>query len=216
MTLAALFVSSLAMAQMPYNPDSNGDNMVGSGDLLTFLTFYGNELIQSDLTCDYEGTELEQLFGGLFDQSLVLDSVYLEYLLLDSVETFLPGCPDPVTIETVLSRGIILTQIIYSFNQGPNYYIYADSNYLGYFRRVQLIFNNETGHYSLTVIDNEVSSLFPYSNNSYWLGGSNGIIQMPFPGDWALGIDGIQVNWLEGWVSNCEHFRLIPFWSVAE
>ena len=59
MTLVALLVSSLAMAQMPYNPDSNGDNMVGSGDLLTFLTFYGNELIQSNLTCDYEGTEFE-------------------------------------------------------------------------------------------------------------------------------------------------------------
>ena len=59
MTLAALFVSSLAMAQMPYNPDSNGDNMVGSTDLLDFLTFYDNELIQEDLTCDYEGTEAD-------------------------------------------------------------------------------------------------------------------------------------------------------------
>ena len=101
-----------------------------------------------------------KLIGGLFDQSLVLDSVYLEYLLIDSVETFLPGCPDPVTIETVLSRGFILSQVIYSFNQGPNYYVYADSNYLGYSRRVQFIFNNETGQYSLGVIDNEVSSFF--------------------------------------------------------
>ena len=57
--------------------------------------------MQSDLTCDYEGTDLEQFIGGVISGDLVLDSIYVEYLLLDSAEQFIPGCPDPVVIETV-------------------------------------------------------------------------------------------------------------------
>ena len=46
MTLAALFVSSLAMAQIPtfpWNPDENGDQFIGLPDLLGLLTVYGQE-----------------------------------------------------------------------------------------------------------------------------------------------------------------------------
>ena len=46
MTLAALFVSSLAMAQIPtfpWNPDGNGDGVIGSSDLIGLLTVYGQE-----------------------------------------------------------------------------------------------------------------------------------------------------------------------------
>ena len=46
MTLAALFVSSLAMAQIPtfpWNPDGNGDGVIGSSDLIELLTVYGQE-----------------------------------------------------------------------------------------------------------------------------------------------------------------------------
>ena len=46
MTLAALFVSSMAMAQIPtfpWNPDGNGDGVIGSSDLIELLTVYGQE-----------------------------------------------------------------------------------------------------------------------------------------------------------------------------
>ena len=49
MTLAALFVSSLAMAQdypeypFPYNPDGNADGYIGLTDLLDLLVVYGQE-----------------------------------------------------------------------------------------------------------------------------------------------------------------------------
>ena len=46
MTLAALFVSSLAMAQIPtfpWNPDENGDQYIGLPDLLGLLTVYGQD-----------------------------------------------------------------------------------------------------------------------------------------------------------------------------
>ena len=70
LTLAALLVSTLSLAQqMPYNPDANGDDYVGVDDVLGVLGVYDTALMQPDLTCDYEGTDLEQLVGGLFDQS---------------------------------------------------------------------------------------------------------------------------------------------------
>ena len=211
MTLAALFVSSLAMAQMPYNPDSNGDYMVGSGDLLTFLTFYGNELIQSDLTCDYEGTELEQLFAGIIDQSLILDSVYVEYVYVDSVVTYLPGCPNPVNIETVLNRSYTLTNQ-YSNFQGSFIEVRLDGSPLGFYRKVRLLFYPNTGNYLWSINDYEIDAFFAVNDLSYF---GEDHISIPFPDSLALTENGLEGNW-STWVNEAANFRLIPFWSVAE
>ena len=46
MALAALFVSTAAVAQiptLPWNPDENGDQFIGLPDLLGLLTVYGQE-----------------------------------------------------------------------------------------------------------------------------------------------------------------------------
>ena len=102
-----------AFAQsMPYNPDSNGDDFVGVDDVLGVLGVYNTALIDSTLTCDYEGTELENLLAGVFNGEIVLDSVYVEYLLIDSLVTFNPGCPDPVITETVLNRSYMFDNIV--------------------------------------------------------------------------------------------------------
>ena len=219
MTLAALFVSSLAMAQMPYNPDSNGDNVVGSGDLLTFLTFYGNELIQSNLTCDYEGTEFESWVGGLFDGTLTLDSVYVEYLLFDTVSTFLPGCPDPVDIETVLERSYTLSFTTF-YDETAYDYWRVSTTYLGYSRVFRLFFS-DNGNYSLEIRDDEIEELTSFPAYSYWNNLEpdccNNQVPLPFPENWTLDENGIQVDWwTDRWAHNCVNFRLIPFWSVAD
>ena len=41
LTVTALLISSLAMGQWPYNPDSNGDDLIGVSDLQSILTLYG-------------------------------------------------------------------------------------------------------------------------------------------------------------------------------
>ena len=46
MTLVALLVSTAAVAQiptLPWNPDGNGDGVIGSSDLIGLLTVYGQE-----------------------------------------------------------------------------------------------------------------------------------------------------------------------------
>ena len=209
MTLAALFVSSLAMAQMPYNPDSNGDNMVGSTDLLSFLSFYGNELIQSDLTCDYEGTEVEQLIVGAITGAIQIDSVYVEYLILDTLEYYTPGCPELIVEPLALER---------SYTVYPSYFVVdeinqLDTELLSFYRQVTFRYLADQNSFYIGINDWEVNNSLPN-----WYGSSSSPSeQLPFPEDWVLDEDGIHVPWVSnGWTANCENFRLIPFWSVAE
>lgn len=219
-TSVALTIAAVAMGQMPYNPDANGDDLIGSEDLLSFLGLYSTIMVDSSLTCSYEGTELESLVGGLFDGNYALDSVYVEYLIVDTVTTFLPGCPDPVEIETVLERGYMGT-LAFSIQYGTFVEYRCWDNYLGYDRMLRLRFFDDSGLYSLEFEDEEVAALTGYSEISQWNGSSpeccSSQVPLPFPVSWTLDEDGIQVDWNQDqWVANCEHFRLIPFWSVAQ
>ena len=57
MTLFALFVSSLVVAQwpsLPYNPDENGDGHIGVVDLQGLLANYGNEFASAVISEDGE------------------------------------------------------------------------------------------------------------------------------------------------------------------
>jgi hypothetical protein len=215
LTISALLVSSLAMGQMPYNPDSNGDDLIGATDLISVLGLYNTLMVDSSLTCDYQGTELESWVGGLFDGTLVLDSVYVEYFYSGSVVTYLPGCPDPVLIETVLDRGYMLKNInYYDFSSYDQWR--AGSDYLGFSRAFRLRFYDD-GHYYLFLEDYEIEELTPYGYVSSWADGTNSFVPLPFPENWTLNEDGIQVDWTDNsWVNACEHFRLIPYWSEAE
>ena len=214
LTLTALLVSSLAMAQMPYNPDSNGDDLIGSEDLLTFLGVYNTLLVQSDLQCDYEGTDLEQLFAGIIDGSLILDSVYVEYLFIDSSTTYYPGCPDPVTLETVLERSYTMPTVVQGNEDGASIYCYTSMSYLGETRQWILYWSQTTGQYRMWLKDEEFVGMTSYTGQSFWDPTYQGL---PFPVGYELNSDGIQVNWnSQSWAANCEALRVIPFWHEAE
>ena len=206
---------------MPFNPDYDGDNVVATTDFLAVLPLFGSTMVNTSLICDYQGTEFEQFVAGLFDQSLVLDSIYIEYLLIDTVTTFLPGCPDPVELETILDRSHMLTDI--SFGQFPDHTSWhANSNYLGYYRAFSFRFYPQDGEYRLHIQDSEIGTLTSYDQSCYWngLGPANccsSYSSLPFPENWTINEDGIQVDWyINRWAHNCEHFRLIPFWHEAE
>ena len=219
LTLTALLISSLAMGQMPYNPDSNGDDLIGATDLISVLGLYNTLMVDSSLTCSYEGTELESWVGGLFDGTLILDSVYVEYVYSDSVPTYLPGCPEPVMIETVLERGYMMPTW-FSDNGGYDNW-QAEINYLGYYRSVNLRFDPSYGGYQLFFLEYEIEEFTNYGSYASWNGSApsccNNEAFIPFPNNWTLDENGIQVDWMPyHWVADCEHFRLIPYWSEAE
>ena len=215
-TLLTMAITLTGMAQqMPYNPDANGDDFVGVDDVLGVLGVYDTALMQPDLTCDYEGTDLEQLIGGLFDQTLVLDSVYVEYLFSDSVLTYLPGCPDPVYIETILERSYVIDDFFY-YNSN-DFSVWGYIQYLGEVRQFEFRFYPEDGRYKIYLTDGEIESVTNYYDTSQWQGQDYNSAYMPFPENWTLNDDGIIVDWeANSWVANCESFRLIPFWHEAE
>ena len=211
LTLAITF-SGLAQ-QMPYNPDANGDDFVGVDDVLGVLGMYDTALMQPDLLCDYDGTDLEAFVGEVFNSAITLDSIYVEYLYSDSVETFIAGCPDPVMIETVLERSILFTNIQPYFNS-PNPYVYCYDGYLGYNRTLNIYFDPTGGVYVMTYGDDEAAMLTSYGNNSVWQGNW---VSIPFEDTWQLTEDGIEVVWNDGnFLGNCQSVRIIPFWHEAE
>ena len=214
---AALLLSLTSLAQMPYNPDSNGDQLIGATDLISLLGLYNTLMIDSSMSCDYEGTDLEELIGGLLSQNLSLDSVYVEYSISVDVQEFVPGCPEPVVVETVLERSFMLREV--DQGVGTAYYVaQASGEFLGYPREFEIRLNIATGGYQMTLKDNEVSYLTNYLNYSqWWVNNTGSFVQLPFPESWGLTEDGIQVDWYGGhWAHNCQEFRLLPFWSETD
>ena len=215
-TLFIMFVTLTGLAQqMPYNPDANGDDFVGVDDVLGVLGLYDTALMQPDLTCDYEGTDLEQLFGGWISGAIVIDSIYIEYALADTVESFSPDCPDAVLEEIVLERSFMLTNT-YEYNSGPTLNHYFVSEYLGNVREVGISYDYSNGFFDFYVYDQEVEMVSAGAFYAYvnpW-GGS---FMLPFASDWELTSDGVQVSWAPGtWPAESQTFRLIPFWHEAE
>ena len=211
--IAAVISFAAAAQQMPYNPDANGDDFVGVDDVLGVLGVYDTALMQPDMQCDYEGTDLEAFFGGIFNQEIVLDSIYVEYSFSDSVETFIAGCPDPVMIETVLERSFLLTELTTYFNADP-LYVSAQTTYLDHLRRLSLTFYPSEGWYKLEYQDSEAEVLTSYSIFNYWLGID---VPIPFDESWQLTEDGIEVAWMDwAFLGNCQSVRIIPFWHEAE
>ena len=218
LTLTALLLTFSGLAQqMPYNPDANGDDFVGVDDVLGVLGVYDTALMQTDLQCDYEGTDLEQLCGGLIAGNLILDSVYVEYHLVDTVTTYLPECPDPVQIETVLSRSYMATNPSAQLDiVNPN--IGWSVGYLGYSRDGYLRYYPDEGKFRLTLNDDEIEYLTSYPLSTSWYPPSTQVnVPLPFPEDWSLDENGIHVSWVpESWADDNQTFRLIPFWHEAE
>ena len=213
LTMAITF-TGLAQ-QMPYNPDANGDDFVGVDDVLGVLGVYDTALMQPDLQCDYEGTDLEQLFGDWISGAIVMDSIYVEYLISDSVISYSPDCPEPVIEEMVLERSYVIS-IINNYTSGPSIQVGGYVNYLGFLRDTYLMFNQSNGFWQFYIYDTEVEYVTSGAYAAYadtW----GGQFTLPFASDWELNEDGIEVSWEpNSWPANCQQFRFIPFWHEAE
>lgn len=103
LTSLALLATFAAAGQstMPWNPDANDDSYVGATDMLSTLAVYGQQIgIDSSLTCDYDGTPIEEFWGNVWNGDVIIDSMLVQYHTEDSAQVYLAGCPDPIW-ETV-------------------------------------------------------------------------------------------------------------------
>ena len=172
---------------------------------------YDTALMQPDLQCDYEGTELEQFFSGLADQSYVIDSVYVEYSRLDSLLEWMPGCPNPGWVTSLLERSYTISSISVQDDPGAQINIFVGGGHLGFARSVWFMYHY--GEYELRLYDEEMIEFFGGLGWAYYDS------YLPFPEEWELNENGIFLqdeDWFDFyWPGQCQHFRLI-FWHEAE
>ena len=113
LTLTALLTSSWAMGQNDpfWNPDANGDDLIGATDLASFLSVYNTNVgVDSSVTCDFDGTTWEQLVLDVLNEVAIIDSVYFEYTLSGAITEYILGCPDPILTPWTISRSGVSTE----------------------------------------------------------------------------------------------------------
>ena len=223
LALMALCVAFAAGAQqMPYNPDANADLFIGVDDVVGILSLYGTPLMQPQLTCDYEGTEFESLILGAITGEIIIDSVYVEYLIHDTLTYYTPGCPDLVIEPIVLERGMLIQgpSSLQSYNWGERCYL--NNSIFGYTREIQIDYHQNENTFALLLYDYEIDITLPnFGIATFWddlsTPDQTAHLPLPFPEEWHLDEDGMQIDWRENtWASAAQEFRLIPFWHYAE
>jgi len=221
MTLLALVVAVTAGAQgttiheYPWNPDWDNDNFVGSSDLTGFLSAFGSEFGNPPEPCDYDGSDFEQLMFGILDGSVVLDSMFVEYQLLDSSTFYVTGCPDPITETTLFTNtALIYPQTLYS----DEMYIVGDDSYGNNFN---WFFGGPdgNGNYFVGLYSQSLATLGFHSDGFF--GGysaSTTAIPIPFESAWQLTENGIELSgWdEEDWPYYANYLHILPYWHYAE
>jgi hypothetical protein len=218
--LAALSFSAFSQNNSihvyPWNPDANQDNSIGMGDLLSFLSVFGEEFGLPPEPCTYDGTDFEDLMFGLLDGTIILDSLFLEYELED-VTTYYPiGCPDQVTDTLIFNNAVMLTNFS---NYNPIWDINGHDNY-NHYNSLQFQSNPQEGEYRINLSSNVlfysgfIADGFFGDNNA-----TGSYEQIPFPEDWYLDEDGIHIE--SGWDENdwpyyANYMHILPYWHYAD
>ena len=221
MTLIALVVAVTAGAQgttiheYPWNPDWDNDNYVGSSDLTGFLSAYGSEFGNAPDACDYDGSPLEELAIGIYDGSIILDSLFIEFELQDIVTYYHVGCPEQIT-DTVIFSNFAMLRTLYS---NPSWWMI--NGFDNYGNDAWLTFEPQMGSgtylwgtkfSSLTIFD---WSTVAFGNHQCYTNPE----PLPFTDDWYLDEEGIHIE--SGWDENdwpyyANYLHILPYWHYAE
>lgn len=215
--LALLATFAAAAQSMPYNPDANDDGYIGSPDLLSFLPLFGSQVgIDSSLTCDYDGTLIEEFWGNVWNGDIIIDSMLFQYHTIDSATVFIAGCPNPVWETVSYERSWMATDFV---DNGNMVWI---ANSIGYQREFQLEFQANLGQFSFRVYDHEILNTDLDEILGYWLSSALstplGINwQIPFPTNAAsMDENGIHFEYWNGFLSGATYVNILPYWHYAE
>ena len=221
LTSLALIATFAAAGQntMPYNPDADDDSYIGATDLLGLLPLFGQQFgIDSSLTCDYDGTPIEEFWGNVWNGDIIIDSMLVQYHTIDSAEVYIAGCPDPMW-ETVIYERAWTTDGFLSQSNGRM--VWATS-LIGHGREFILDYSASNGWFEFTLWDFEVGSTgldevlgsqvsHAINDNNYnnW--------QIPFPVNAAsMDESGIHFNQWSGFLSGATFVNILPYWHYAE
>ena len=219
--LAVLAAFGAGAQSMPYNPDANDDGYIGSPDLLSFLPLFGSQVgVDSSLTCDYDGTPIEEFFGDVWNGDIIIDSILVQYQTTDSALVYMAGCPDPIWEVVSYERSWTTT----GFGEDPAELKWT-STHLGFNRSFRFGFSASEGHFYFNIRDQEVliSDLgevlghwIPCAINPYQ-GSSNCAWSIPFPQSAAVfDENGIHFEHWSDFLSNATYVNILPYWHYAE
>jgi hypothetical protein len=228
MTLIALVVAVTAGAQgtaiheYPWNPDWDNDNFVGTSDLTGFLSAFGSEFGNPPEPCTYEGSDFEEFIFGVYDGTIILDSIFVEYEIEDISTYYITGCPDPITDTISFSDALLLDQINVS---NGDYFEVVGSSY-GYSNAFTIAsnFNATTNTYYLFVSAQVLDEL-GFTDDGFFGGNSSAAAEsnLPLPSTWLYdenGMDISEINWNtyggDRFVNYIEYIHILPYWHYAE
>ena len=204
----------------PWNPDANQDNEIGMDDLLSFLSVFGEEFGLPPEPCTYDGTPLEEWSIEVFNGEIVIDSIFIEYQLENTVTYFIPGCPEAITDTITLSNYgmtyspgnmtagswptiIFSTQGMDAFNSG-----------LG----LNLLYNQSNNRYIWYVNSHAILDQYGADNifGSFQSSSNTSGESLPWPDGWSLTEDGISIDWQNGWSLYANYLHILPYWHYAD
>lgn len=196
----------------PWNPDANNDNVIGATDILASLGVYGNEFGTPPEPCTYDGTPLEDLIAGITDESIILDSVFVEYEIQDISTYYTVGCPDPITDTVTFAHAVMLNNFSRQ-DYNNQWWAHGDGH--------EFVFswNTATGTYRFRMTAGILSSLGFTDDGffDYYIAYTPWV-SIPFPDDWTLDSDGIHLDsgWTNDWISYANYIHILPYWHYAD
>ena len=234
MTLMALVVAVTAGAQnnvgncieCPYNPDFDHDYFVGTEDLMGFLASFGSQFNNPPEPCDYDGSDFEIFLSNVFDGTIIIDSIFVEYQLEDVHSYYLQGCPDPVTDTVIFSNSgwFDLIEVSEEYIQIDTSWENFDE-FWGYTHGISQWmwwFQSATGNYYTTMtVPWGVEELL----GDGFFGGAccnehqSDYVNLPFPDDFVFDEYGLhfQSIWNDAaWPFYANYFHILPYWHYAE
>lgn len=226
MTLMALAFAFTAGAQgttiheYPWNPDFNNDTYIGSEDLMGLLSTYGTQFGLPPEPCTYDGTPLEELSIAVFNGEILIDSIFIEYQLENTITYFIPGCPEMVTDTITISNyGMTYNPGSFSSTQFPTT-IFATGGEDAFDSHLDLalLFNQSTNRYVWYLSSNAIYDQYGDEDvfGSFHASTNTSGELLPWPNDWSLTEDGISIDWQNGWTSYANYLHILPYWHYAE
>jgi hypothetical protein len=196
----------------PWNPDADQNNQIGSGDLLPFLSVFGEEFGLPPEPCTYDGTSIEDFFIGIQSGLVILDSVYLEYELEDVSSFYIGGCPELYT-DTILYA--------WSGNCYANYVDGAANWFKFELCDLNLIysFGPSSGQYQIS-LRNDKLHMLGFSSDGFFgnYNAQTSYTSIPWPNSWIFDENGIsvEISSTDPWTDYANYLHILPYWHYAD
>ena len=212
--------SAGAQSTMPWNPDANDDSYIGATDMLSTLAVYGQQFgIDSSLTCDYDGTPIEEFWGNVWNGDIIIDSMLVQYHTIDSAEVYVAGCPDPIWESVSYERAWVTDEFLDQPSiDRKDWYIITN----GFQRKFILRYYASNGAFHFNIVDTEISQLgldeILGSHSSYALNNGNiSTWQIPFSiEEAAFDANGVQFDHWGNFLEGATYVNILPYWHYAE